>query len=345
MRGPVAAAGHTSPSSHSGAERPSGGFFRLAGRLLALSSEDPLLPAEVEHLLGPPLPGPLEGAALVARVTLGAGGFAHLHLQMSDPAHLVPADLLLAAGTPDFPFDLLEAAGARAVFARRGEREPALLVEGGDVRLRMVEGWRKALGLLLLQRLMRSRADAVFFHAASVALRGRALLLVGPKGAGKSTLALALAARGHALLGDENACYLPATHEVLPFRRPVGVKPGPRSAAVEARLRALDRLPERDGMMRLPADDLAAPGDEGPRPLGAVVFLDGFAPASRLRALAPARADVGRLQPVGASMVNAPRTRRVFEMARLLAQSAVYELTAGPPDAAAATLEEGVFAA
>lgn len=344
MRGPVAAGGLASQTEPPGAERSAGGgLFRLAGRTLALEGDDPDLLDEVASLLGPPGP-PGDAPALAARVTRGGDGFAHLQLQMDDPAHLAPADLLLAAGTPDFPFELLEARGRRAVFSRRGETAPALLVDGGDVRLRMAEGWRKALALLLLQRLMRSRADAVFFHAASVALHGRGLLLVGPKGAGKSTLALALAARGHVLLGDENACYLPARHEVLPFRRPVGVKPGPRSAAVDAALRALARSPERDGMMRLPADALAPAAFEGARPLGAVVFLDGFAAASRLRALEPGRADVGRLQPVGASMVNAPRTQRVFEMARLLARSAVYEITAGPPDEAAATLEEGVFA-
>ena len=345
MRGPVTAGGPATPAHHSGPEPAVGQFFTLAGRTLALTSGDSALVQEVESLLGPPLPAAAGAVALTAFVTAGADGFAHLQLRMADPAHLVPSDLLLAAGTPDFPFDLVESAGARAVFTRRGGTTPALLVDGGDVRLVMAEGWRKALSLLLLQRLMRSRADAIFFHAASVALRGRGLLLVGPKGAGKSTLALALSARGHALLGDENACYLPASHQVLPFRRPVGIKPGPRSAAVEDRLRALGRRPERDGMMRLPADAVAAAFDERAVPLGAVVFLDGFAPVSRLHALEPGRADVGRLQAVGASMVNAPHTQRAFEMTRLLARCAVYTMTAGAPDAAAATLEEGVFAA
>lgn len=55
------------------------------------------------------------------------------------------------------------------------------------------------LGLVLHQR-------GVFaLHASAVAIDGGAVVFVGPKGAGKSTLAAALAARGHALLSDDVA--------------------------------------------------------------------------------------------------------------------------------------------
>jgi hypothetical protein len=53
------------------------------------------------------------------------------------------------------------------------------------------------LGLALHQR-------GVFaLHASAVAIDGRAMVFVGPKGAGKSTLAAALSARGHTLLSDD----------------------------------------------------------------------------------------------------------------------------------------------
>ena len=80
-------------------------------------------------------------------------------------------------------------------------------------------------------------------------------------------------------------------------------------------------------------------------PLAAVVFLTGFGAAARVRAITPGKVDVGRLQPVGSSMVNAPPARRVIEMARLLARSRVYELSPGAPDETAAVLEETVCAA
>ena len=56
---------------------------------------------------------------------------------------------------------------SRVVLAQRGGREPALVVDGSGMPVRPgADGWRKAVGLLLLQRLMRCREDAIFFHAA-----------------------------------------------------------------------------------------------------------------------------------------------------------------------------------
>jgi hypothetical protein len=328
------------------AEESAGRFrFQLAGVALDVHTGDTAVLDELRLLLGRDCPGPAGSAAgLSARIHTG-GRAGRMELRVADAAQLDPADLRLAAGTPDFPFDLLESAGARVVLARRGERAPALTVDGALCEFALDPGWARAVALLLLQRLMRCRADAIFFHAGSLALRGRGTLLVGPKGAGKSTLVMALALRGHPLLGDENACYLPASGEIVPFLRPVGIKPGPRSAALDAALTRLGRLPERDGMMRLAVEELPVTPAAAPAPLGAVVFLTGFGAAARVREVVPGKVDVGRLQPVGSSLVNAPPARRVLQMARLLAQSRVYELSPGAPDETAAVLEETLSAA
>jgi hypothetical protein len=320
--------------------------FRLAGLRLEVDSDDPELIEEAASLLGPPEPCLGSAPDLRARVrAAGVCGNGSVTLGMPGAEPLPPTDLLLAASSPDFPFELVESAGPRVVLALRGERTPALEADGGEVRFALRPGWRKTVGLLLLQRLMRCRRDAVFFHAGSVAVSGRGAMLVGAKGSGKSTLVLALASRGHALMGDENACYLPASGEVSPCRRPVGVKPGPRSRAVDARLLALGRSPERDGMMRVAVEDLF-PGREPPAvPLRTVVFLGPRGDAPRLRALDPGRSELGRLQPVGASLLDVPLPRRVFEMSRLLASARVFELLAGGPDETAAALEEALGAA
>lgn len=317
--------------------------FLQAGVLLDIVSDDPGLVEEISSLLGPPATPSAAAAPLVARFT-SARGTGLLHLTVPRPEQLEPTDLLLAAASPDFPFEVASRSEGKVVLALRGEQAAALEVEGPECRIALREGWRKAVALLLLQRLMRSREDAIFFHAASVSLRGAGVMLIGSKGAGKSTLALALAARGHGLLGDENACYLPATRMLVPFRRPVGVKPGPRSATVDAALRACGRSPERDGMMRVPVQELFPDGEPAPVPLRALVFLEGFAVRPVLRRLEPGRAELARLQPVASSMLNAARTRRVFEMARLLAGCGVYALTAGSPDATAQVLEEALAA-
>jgi hypothetical protein len=108
---------------------------------------------------------------------------------------------------------------------------------------------------------------------------------------------------------------------------------------VEALLRRRGRSPERDGMMRVAVEELLPGPEPRPAPLRAVVFLAGFAPCPRLRAIDPGREDVGRLQPVASSLLNAPRTRRVFEMSRLLQTARVYELEPGGPDETAGLLE------
>lgn len=320
--------------------------IHLAGVLLDVDSDDDGLIDELSALLGAPQCLPLASLpALGARVRTSGPAMGELQLQVQDSRQLDPADLRLAASSADFPFDVIESSERRVVLARRGERVPALIVDGAQCAFALTPGWRKAVALLLLQRLMRARSDAIFFHAGSLSVRGAGAMVVGPKGAGKSTLVMGLALRGHALLGDENACYLPGTGELLPFPRPVGIKPGPRGAALDSALARIGRSPERDGMMRVPVEQLGEVAVGRPALLAAVVFLTGFSAAARVRPIAPGRVDVARLQPVGSSLVNAPAVRRVFEMARLLARCRVYELEVGPPDETAAVVEEALSAA
>jgi hypothetical protein len=63
-------------------------------------------------------------------------------------------------------------------------------------------------------------------HAAAVAHRGRALVLAGSSGAGKTTLAVALAAVGLEMLSDELAILDPVTGLVHPYRRRLHIRPG-----------------------------------------------------------------------------------------------------------------------
>jgi HPr kinase/phosphorylase len=64
------------------------------------------------------------------------------------------------------------------------------------------------------------------FHAATVSHRGQVVMLGGPSGAGKTTLALALAARGLGLLSDELALSLPDGRTIAPFPRRAMVRAG-----------------------------------------------------------------------------------------------------------------------
>jgi HprK-related kinase A len=66
--------------------------------------------------------------------------------------------------------------------------------------------------------------EYLMFHAAVLERTGRALLLPGVPGSGKSTLCAALAYRGWRLLSDEICLYRPETGEVTPIPRPIPLK-------------------------------------------------------------------------------------------------------------------------
>jgi HprK-related kinase A len=70
-----------------------------------------------------------------------------------------------------------------------------------------------------------SRAhNYLIFHSAVVEKAGRAAILAGPPGSGKSTLCAALLARGWRLFSDELALLDPARGWLLPIPRPVALK-------------------------------------------------------------------------------------------------------------------------
>lgn len=219
--------------------------------------------------------------------------------------------------------------------------DPMYAFRDRDCLFRLVPEWRKAVVLLILYRLLRLRADAIFFHAAAVGIGGAGSIFIGPKGAGKSTTALALAARGHALLSDEFAGYVPTTGELVPFLRPVGIKPGIRARRIEEALTPeLHRRIERDGFARVSIETLVPVSAPATLPLRRVIFLAPFEDAPRLERIEPTRHDVAMLQPILSSFLNASHRQRIFELVRMLASTRVYRLHPGLPDATADHLQE-----
>lgn len=333
-----------SPDSVSGVFRET---FRLLDVDLHLCADEPGLADEFASVFGgrgAPRPGPARGR-LDARLEPALSRPGHGTLTVTGDGLADPAGFLLAFSSATIPLvPMTSSDPERSLVGLAGDAEPLFTFSGDACLFRKVPRWRRIVAHVLFLRLLRLRDDALFFHAASVAVEGRGLLLVGPKGAGKSTLALALAARGHCLLGDETGCYLPATGELLPFRRPVAIKPGPRAAAISDALRRLDPVADEEGLVRAGVEELLGPSEATAVPLFAVVFLEAFGPASRLARVWPGREELSALQPLASSLVNRPASERVFAMARLLGSAACYRFIAGEPDAAARTLEEGIAA-
>jgi hypothetical protein len=201
--------------------------------------------------------------------------------------------------------------------------------------------WRTKLLTLVYRGSLRLREDLIFFHASALSVHGHGILLVGRRKAGKSTTALALAARGHAILADSCACYAPSTHELVPFRRPVGIREGPRARAIDEALATRSvRSVERDESMRVDVGSLLPAMESRSVPVSAIFFLRSFAPTTEITAIKDVAGELANLRPIYSSFANAPHTQRVFELIRLLSRARLYALWPGHPEHTALSIEE-----
>jgi hypothetical protein len=324
---------------------PWSGFFELVDVILRLKTDDQQFLQEFSSVFGdhaaPSRPRDPR-ASFEATITVQLPEEPEYGLlRVSGDGLADPAAFLLGFSSSTVPIRHLQTTGPGETALGIGDDpEPALLFREQDCLFRRGGRWRRILAHFLFLRLLRLRDDALFFHAASLGIRGTGVLLVGPKGSGKSTLALALAARGHNFLGDETACYLPASGELLPFRRPVGIKPGRQAAAIENALARGHYPGDEDGLRRVRIESLLTVEEAMAVPLGAVVFLRGFGDRPELSRLQAGREELSGLQPLATSLTNRSATQRVFEMVRLISRVRAYGLLVGDPDETAVLIEE-----
>jgi hypothetical protein len=183
----------------------------------------------------------------------------------------------------------------------------------------------------------------LFFHAGSACIGREGLLLMGPKGAGKTTLTLTLAARGHGFLGDEVGAVHVRDGRLLPFRRAAAIRTGLRARALDARL-AERRFPSEtfpDGSLRTLASvaELFPQAPVTEAPLSRVFFLRGFAAHARAEPFEFGREHLALLTPLGSTLWGQPGGLRLLQLSRLLAGTRCYHLEAGLPDETADLLE------
>lgn len=227
-----------------------------------------------------------------------------------------------------------------------GPRQVAMDPGGGRLLVPLDSPWQALAGNLAVSRLLRLQRGVLFLHAGSVDLGGRGVLLVGGKGSGKTTLTLALAARGYPFLGDEIAAVRTESRELIPVRRSLAVREGPGADSVGLALtRAAapyEAFPDGTRRRRAYADQLFPGGSLGGVRLSDVVFLCGFGPSPRLEPMGPGREQLSWLTPLGATLWQGGPAR-VRQLMNLLTGSRCWRLHVGPPDATAdllATLGE-----
>jgi hypothetical protein len=123
--------------------------------------------------------------------------------------------------------------------------------------------------------LQRRRPDLLFLHSAVVEWEGRAVLLAGASGSGKSTATWGLVHEGFGYLSDELGPVDPVTLDVVPYPRAVCLKTDPPAPY---------RLPagtlRTSRTLHVPAGCLPGGVRDAPLPLGAIFFV-GHAPSVR----------------------------------------------------------------
>jgi hypothetical protein len=154
---------------------------------------------------------------------------------------------------------------------------------------------------------------------------------------------MSLAARGHALFGDEVAALRLTDRSLLPFRRSLSMRDGPSSAATAPLLDqasvTVERSPDGEIRRRLPAA-LVSPRPVPERaPLTSVVILRQFSARSEIRRKPLTRELIGALTPMAASLWDRPAGATALQLVRALSSVTCYDMDAGPPDEAADAIE------
>lgn len=324
--------------------------YRLADGMLEIDSDDDALRDRFRVIYRECMSADEPASPLpTVRLTLRLVDHGVALATFEDPGTLDAAAFALALfdgrgydALPDErPFDGLDSgpAGVRYVTAP-GVAAPALAFSGNRVAVRLDSAWRPFLANLAVNRLLRLQTEVLFLHAASVSVGLRGALLCGPKLAGKTTLALAIAARGHALLGDEIAAVRGEPATLLPFRRALSVREGPGARAVRTAMRGLgddgtarvERYPDGSLRTRAYPSELfpAAAGAEVP--LAGIFVLGAFGTEPRVRRLQPSRDLLGALTPLRASLWGAAAPVRAASLLRLVTRVPCFALEAGTPD-------------
>ena len=237
--------------------------------------------------------------------------------------------------------------GWRCIGRLPASSSPLLAVKGRTCLFRTSELPQFFLRDFALGAALTIQKDTVFLHAASLSLGAGGALLAGRGGSGKTTLALALASRGHGLLGDDMAALRLDTLELLPFRRTLRIRRGLRAREVDRALqdaaRNLTRLEGAAPRVLAEPRQLFPASCDRPAVLRAAFFLRGFRRQPGIERFVPSLGKLDALQalPIRLQWGVAPG-RRLLRFARVLealARIPNYFLDVGRPEETAALVE------
>jgi hypothetical protein len=345
--------------------RPSstwGGAYRLGDALLEIDSDDRGVAESIREMFAECAVAESSDAGPMPRVrcTLRSqpdGEFATVDLEADEPLD-----------TLDMVGGLLEPRPLARCFVRpsplanwqlvgrKGASEPLMAVAPRRVLVRAADLARAPeagpgfFRDLAAAAVLRVQSGVLFLHAASVCVAGAGVVLTGRGGSGKTTLALALASRGHGLLGDDLAALRQQSLELLPLRRTLHIRRGPRAALVEKALRErwveMEARPASTPRALVQARELFSADPAAPSPLRAAFFLRAFRKRPALERFAPSLAQLEALRhlPVRLQWGITPARRllRFAQAARCFARVPCFQLDVGRPEETADLIETTV---
>jgi len=237
------------------------------------------------------------------------------------------------------------ASGDWQLFAHKSDPSRAVVAAcGSRLVFDRATPWQTTIAHYFLSHVMRLQTGIFFFHGATVSIGDNGVLLSGSKGAGKSTLSLALAARGHGFLGDEIACIDRNSGLVLPFPRAVSIRHGPQAQAVLAYLTTnrvdSEILPDGSSRMRTPVSKMFPAAAARQVPLTHAFFMNPLAQVPSVEPIAFSLEHLPLLAPLHATVTAIAPGERTIGLLRLFSRIRCYMLApGGTPDQTAELIE------
>ncbi len=333
-------------------------WYRFGDAVLHVAADDPALLAPFGQLYGEcAVPAP--AAPEPPRVRCVVRGAVHAPLLLVTFLEGAPPDLATAAlgllhpprGEPPYAVRDAPLKGWRLV---GGVTQPVVAACDTCVLVDPQQVPEDFLAEYLVSATLAAQPELLVVHAAALRLGSAGVLLAGPSRAGKTTTAAHLAARGHTLLGDELAVLRLPTHEIVPLRRSVSLRSGPRAPELSAALARLAVGEEsrvnggKTGPLRI---DKLFPGSPArPASLRAAFLLGGFADHPSLAECRLTLNDVDVFDDLAANdvvsvswgLAPAPRVLRLLALNRMLARIPCWRLKVGPPIQTAELIERTV---
>jgi hypothetical protein len=224
--------------------------------------------------------------------------------------------------------------------------QPVFAFGKSSILISRAHPWQQAMALYMISTAFRLQPDVCVLHAASVGIAGKGVLISGAKGAGKTTLSLCFASRGHSFLGDEWAVVSTLTGDLLPLRRAASIRPGPHPAGLDEYLEnhscEIELL--SDGTQRLRTSVGAVYPRALPQvvPLTDVFFLRRFASRPKVERFTSSE-QLPPIAPLLASIWGHSPAERALDVFRSVGHARLWQLdVGGSPEETADIVEEAI---